>query len=422
MELAELNPLPRQFETKGLKSNAMLIIEPRYRRLFGVLFTVFLLFGTSLTIIGATLPKILSEFGWDYLIAGTVLGAGSVAFFVSTFIAGYLVKCSGPKPTMLCGVTLEILGMAFFATTPDPLTNTLLSVLIGIGQGLVEIAVSWSTLHIDPQGSGRPMNMMHGAFAVGAILGPLAVSVMIQSGLDWTVIFRAMAFIFILLTVLLLLTPMPQIDGRRPEPGEKTEGISKHPAYWLSFFALFLYMGVDLGVSTWVAEYFVAVFAYSKSASALLVSLFWAGLLAGRFGVPLLYNGGRKDMVLVGLSTLAALSINMLALLGFTPPNSITDHIGPILVLLAGLGCSLYYPAVITLLGRCFPHAQSQALGFAATGGGIGAFVFPLFMSAIAERWGLRVGFATYGVFAIAMTVVAGRLVAFAKNNASPRD
>ena len=77
------------------------------------------------------------------------------------------------------------------------------------------------------------------------------------------------------------------------------------------------------------------------------------------------------------------------------------------LVFLSGLGSSIFYPAVITLLGACFPQAQSQAIGFAATGGGIGSFVFPFIMSALSQGWGLRAGFATYAVFGVAMTLAA---------------
>ena len=78
---------------------------------------------------------------------------------------------------------------------------------------------------------------------------------------------------------------------------------------------------------------------------------------------------------------------------------------------LAGLGCSIYYPAVITLLGKCFPDVQSQVIGAAATGGGVGgAFIFPFLMSAIAQNWNIQAGFATYAVFAVAMTGVAAWL------------
>jgi len=81
-----------------------------------------------------------------------------------------------------------------------------------------------------------------------------------------------------------------------------------------------------------------------------------------------------------------------------------------VLVALAGLGCSICYPEVITLLGKCFPHAQGQAIGFAATGGGIGSFVFPFAMSAISQHWGIRAGFATYAVFAVVTAALAAGL------------
>ena len=393
----------------------MPLIEPRFRALFLSLFALFILYGTSFTIIGATLPKILADFHWDYLAAGIVLGAGAVTYFLSTFAAGHLIKHWGPKPTILLGLVLDVVGLSFFATSPDPLGNALLSALIGLGQGAVEVGVNWATLRIDTHHTGRPMNLMHGAFAVGAILGPLAVGLLMQSGLAWTVVYRGMAVIFALLAVLTAFTRLPPAEPSSAEHDEARERLSANPAYWLSFVALFLYVGVELGVSNWVAEYFVAVFAYAPDASAMLVSLFWLGLLAGRFGVPLLYKGSRHDAVLVGLSALATAAIILLTLLGHATPSPVVINIGKALVFLAGLGCSIYYPTVITLLGKCFPHAQSQVIGFAATGGGIGAFVFPFLMSAIAQNWGIRAGFATYGVFAVAMTAVGVWLAVIAR-------
>ncbi len=384
----------------------MPLIEPRHRLLFLALFGVFTVFGTSMTIIGAALPKILASFGWSYLVAGMVLGANAVAYFSFTFVGGFAIKRLGPKRTMVLGLSISALGLLFFGSTADPLTNILLSALIGVGQGFVEITVNWSTLRIDTARSGRPMNLMHGAFAVGAILGPLALGVLVKAGFDWITVYHGMTGIFAALAVAIALIPMnlsSQDDAAEASP----QRLSAHPAYWLSFLALFFYVGVELGVSNWVAEYFVKVFATPAAESALLVSLFWAGLLAGRFGVPLLYHGTRQNRVLLGFSTLATVSIAGLSLLGFLPVGAMTHGAGLTLVFLSGLGCSVYYPAVITLLGNCFPQAQSQAIGFAATGGGVGAFLFPFAMSALAQGWGIRTGFATYAVFSIAMTGAA---------------
>ena len=384
----------------------MPLIEPRFRLIFAALFGVFMVFGTSMTIIGAALPKILVSFGWSYFAAGLVLAANSVAYFTFTFVGGYLVKHFGPKRTMLSGLAIGALGMLFFAATPDPMTNILLSALMGIGQGCVEISVNWATLRLDTRQTGRPMNLMHGAFAVGAIIGPLALSALVGAGFDWVAIYRWMSACYAAMALLILGLPMALSSAADNAPAGEAR-LSRHAAYWLGFVALFFYVGVELGVSNWVAVYFVSTLSYPAATSGLLVSVFWAGLLAGRFGVPLLYHGQRQDMVLMGFSVLATLAIAGLCLLSFLPLGAGTAELGAALVFLSGLGCSIFYPAVITLLGGCFPQAQSQAIGFAATGGGIGAFVFPFAMSALAQGWGLRAGFATYAVFGVAMTLAA---------------
>ena len=384
----------------------MTLIAPRHRPLFLALFGVFTIFGTSMTIIGATLPRILESFGWSYLVAGLVLGANAVAYFTFTFVGGFAIKALGPKLTLTTGLAIAALGLAFFAATPDPVTNIMLSFLIGIGQGFVEITVNWSTLRLDSARSGRPMNLMHGGFAVGAILGPLALGLLLRFGFDWTTVYQLMSGVFALLAIVMALMPMPlgtDDEARDTIP----QRLASHPAYWLSFLALFFYVGVELGVSNWVAAYFVSVFAYPPTQSAFLVSLFWIGLLAGRFGVPLLYHGQRQDRLLIGFSALATLSIGGISLLGALPVMALTEAVGLVLVFGAGLGSSIFYPVVITLLGNTFPKAQSQAIGFAATGGGVGAFLFPFLMSALAQGYGIRAGFATYAVFAVAMTAAA---------------
>ncbi len=278
--------------------------------------------------------------------------------------------------------------MLFFAATPDPLTNMLLCALIGIGQGCLEVGANWATLRIDTEGKGRPMNLMHSAFAFGAILGPLAVGLLLKAGLDWITVYRGIAAVLAALAVLAM--PLNMRLGSTPTAQTTApQRLRSNPAYWISFVALFCFVGVELGLTGWIAEYFVQVFAYQPGQSAFLVSLFWIGMLAGRLGVPLLYHGPHQGEMLIALSGLATLSTAGLCLLGLTPASALTQSIGLGLVFLAGLGCSIYYPAVMSLLGKRFPQAQSQAIAFAATGGGI------------------RTGFAAYVIVAVAMTLAA---------------
>jgi fucose permease len=380
----------------------MALVESRFRTLYGTLFAIFILFGISMTIIGATLPKILVDFSWSYATAGLVLGAGAVGYFLATYAAGFMVSSIGPRMTMVVGLSLVITGLIFFASVPSPLVNFLLSFGIGVGQGCIELTVNWSTLRMEKSGSGRAMNLMHGAFAAGAFAGPFFIGLLIGANLSWTLIYRGMAVLLVGILAVMLGMPFSAL-GR--DAGHTTTGSRKalysHPAYWLGFIALLVYVGVELGVSNWIAEYFVTTFKTGAAVGSFMVSLFWGGLLLGRFGIPMLYRGKRSDTVLLLMSILMSASIVMLTVIGFIGNGSTARTLSAVFAVLSGLGCSIVYPMVVTMIGSIFPHAQSEAVAFAGTGGGIGAFVFPFLMANIATAWGIRAGFATYAVFSV---------------------
>jgi fucose permease len=396
----------------------MALVEAQFRRLYAVLFSIFVLFGISMTIIGATLPKILADFGWSYTTAGAVMAAGAVSYFGATYTAGFLIAAIGAKPTMLMGLVLEILGLLFFAKSPSALINLLLNAGIGIGQGFLELTVNWSTLRMEKSGHGRAMNLMHGAFAAGAFIGPFIVGILIQQNLSWTLVYRGMAILFAGIFVLIAALSFASLgkDRGHSTPNGRKD-LLRHPAYWLGFITLLLYVGVELGISNWIAEYFVSTYRASAASGSFMVSLFWVGLLAGRFGVPLLYRGNRQGFILLFMSILMSLSVILLSALGFVAPNGVILNLARILAFFAGLGCSIIYPMVVTRIGAAFPDTQSEAVAFAAMGGGVGAFAFPFLMAALASAFGIQVGFASYGLFSLAVVASSAILIQITKKH-----
>ncbi len=393
----------------------MALVERQFRTLYATLFSVFVLFGTSMTIIGATLPKILGDFGWSYTTAGAVIAAGAVGYFVAAYLAGLLIAAIGPRTTIMIGLGLEISGLLFFAALPSPLVNLFLYLAIGLGQGCIELTVNWATLRMEKSGSGRAMNLMHGAFAAGAFVGPFIIGLLIAADLSWTLVYRGIAVLFIVVWAILFVLPFKALGG---DAGHEHRGSRRalfaHPAYWLGFGALLFYVGVELGVSNWIAEYFVTVFGAGPATGSFMVSLFWAGLLLGRFGVPLVYRGRRSDLVLLSMSLLLMVSVILLSALGYFFGGPAAMAGAAVFSGLAGLGSSIVYPMVVTMLGAIFPRTQSEAVAFAAMGGGIGAFAFPFLMSWIASVFSIRAGFATYAVFSVVVVVLNVVLIRYA--------
>ncbi|HCM26505.1 MAG: hypothetical protein A2Z99_10770 [Treponema sp. GWB1_62_6] len=390
----------------------MSMVEKPFRSLYATLFSIFILFGTSMTIIGATLPRILSDFSWDYATAGAVIAAGAVGYFMSTFAAGVFVAKFGARAVILAGLALEISGLTFFAATPSAPLNLALNLAIGIGQGFIELTVNWATLRMDKSGTGRAMNLMHGAFAAGAFAGPFAIGLLLGADLPWAYIYRGIAVLFVFVAITVAFLPFTALGEERKQAKiDKKVSLLGHPAYWLGFFALLLYVGVELGVSNWIAEYFVSVFGAAAATGSFMVSLFWGGLLLGRFGFPLFLKDARQGVVLISMSILMTVSVVALAAFSLLEAGPYVIPFAVTVSFLAGLGCSIVYPIVVTFVGGIFPGAQSEAIGFASMGGGIGAFVFPYLMANVSGVWGLGAGFATYAFFSLAVVAACVGLV-----------
>jgi fucose permease len=361
----------------------------------------FMLFGVTLTIIGATLPKIIREFQWSYTATGAVIAAGSIGYFVSTFLSGILLQWLNPKLIIVAGLAIQAMGLSLFAARPVVLLNLLLHFLIGLGQGGTEVVVNFSVVRIERSGQSRLMSLMHAAFAVGGIIGPFAVGTIIAAGLSWQMIYRMMALLSLLMASTLSLLSFSRLGGESAESGDEPRVIEllRHPLLILSFLILFLYVGTELGVSAWVAEYYVKILGASDSVGAYMVSVFWMGLLIGRLGVSFGYGGYRQAELLFALASTCTVALLFAVLMKGT-------WLAGAGFFISGLGYSAIYPVVMALVGKHFKRGQGVAIGFTSTGGGIGAFAFPFFMAAIADRFGIQRGFFFYVILDVVMTAL----------------
>jgi fucose permease len=376
----------------------MQIVASRYRSLFLTLFATFILFGTTSTVVGAALPTILEQFHWSYGVAGILMAAGSLGSFLAMYIVGHVIDKLGARAILAFGFAMETLSLLFFGATPSPVLNTVLYFLVGVGQACLEAGVNWVCFRIDEEGGGRPMNIMHGAFSIGAVVGPFIVGMLLKSSVSWAILYRAIAILYVGLLVVVFFVPLqrlPKAEKAKASSAPKRKSVLPY----IGFIALLFYVGTELGLSNWSAEYFVRVFGYDAAAASFTVSVFWGGLALGRFGFPVFLKRARPDGLLVALSCLLAAAIIALALLGSGGPAA--APLALVAVALAGLGASCVYPSVITLVGRASPENPGTAIGLAAAGGSFGSFAFPFLMSAIATAKGVQAGFAFYALMAL---------------------
>ena len=373
------------------------------RRLYILFLLGFMTFGVVFTVIGAALPQVIRTFHWSYTLTGLVLAMSAVGYFLSTFLCGILVQRIPPKKVLLFGLILGAVSMSLFVRWPSPWLNLVLNLSIGLCQGAVELVTNLEVIHMESRGKSRLMNLMHSAFCVGGIVGPAAVGLLQRLGASGLAAFMMAAGLLALMAVLFgtfRFPPIRQTEERRDSRGL---AILLQPLLLLVTLLLLLYVGAELGVSTWISEYFVRVHGTTVSSGAFAVSLFWIGLLVGRFSLSMAYRGSRQEYLVLGLSLLSTAALGIVLLVTSTWALAFA-------VFLTGLGFSGIYPLSLTIVGRYY--RSGMAVGTVTTGGGIGSFTFPFLMAVLAERMGMRGGFWFYLGLSGVLVILSAVLIA----------
>ncbi len=392
-------------------------LEPGHRVLFASMLGSFMLFGLNMTAVGAVLPKVLRDFGWSYTTTAVVLYASALGYFIATFISGVLIHRLGPRKVIVGGLLVQAVGLGLFGLTGSAAVNTALRLLSGAGAAGTEVVVNFGVVRMERGGQSRLMNLMHAAFAAGSVASPLVVLLIAEMGASWQTIFQLGSALSLIMAAAMAAMPFSRLDvpvKAGHEPARLGE-VLRNPLVILGSLILMMYVGVEIGVTDWVAEYCVKTMSASPTYAGVLVSVFWVGLLAGRVGVSALYHGQRQGRLLLGMGVTSTAAMVALA---FTPSVAGVA----VAVFVAGLGFSAIYPVIMALLGRHLHTGQSLAVAMASTGGGIGAFVFPFTMTAVFDQIGIQRGFGLYaGLTGVMLVLVIAAVGVVKKMEAQGR-
>ena len=368
------------------------------------------MFGASMTVFGATIPSIIRLYDWSYSTAGVVLAASAVGYFSSTFISGFLVKKIGSRWMVVSTLLLEGVSFLFFARFPSIALNTLLNFLIGFGQGGTEVVSNVTVIRYERDGKSRLMNLLHASFCVGAFAGPIGVASLVSSAIGWKLVFPSIGVVILIITAVFLTQKFPDnhiADDMRlaPPPGEVSADSHARPSSgWKLLLAMYvlmilLYVGIELSMSNWSAEYFVARLESSESVGAMMVAVLWIGLFVGRLGLSFFYHGTRQELVLLALNAASAFFLFCMLLSSSLVASTLY-------VFLIGIGLSGVYPLVMSLVGKS--SQSTVAVGLVSTGGGIGSFSFPFILAFIADRLGIHRAFYFCLFVGVAMVLLTG--------------
>ena len=289
-----------------------------------------------------------------------IIAAGTI---VSSLQSSRLTARFGTGRVTAFSVLLTAAALLGFSISRSYLELCLWAVPYGLGAGCVDASLNnYVALHY----ASRHMSWLHCMWGVGASLGPAILGLALSGGQSWSMGYRSIAALQILLTAVLFLS-LP-LWGRAPSTGDQ-DGPSPAPAaralslpqivripgakkVMLTFYC---YCALEQTTGLWASSYLTLYKGVPAETAASYASMFFIGITAGRalngFAAMKLND---VQMVRMGELIIACGVVVM-----FLPLGAGVSLAGLVII---GLGCAPVYPCLIHATPEHFGADRSQAV------------------------------------------------------------
>ena len=336
-----------------------------------------------------------TEFQLSGAEAGLLPFFGFVAFALFSVPAGVLADRQGRRFLLLLSLGVVLAGQLVASVSVSSYRGLLGAVFL-IGVGMAALQVAGNPMMRDVSAPGRyARNLTFAQFlkSLGSISGPYLTTLIVSMGLAWFRIFPVFAAVTLVTLVASLFLPAgrPARQGsdevdERPASVSASFALLKEPAVALAVLGIFLYVGAEVGLNSWLATFLARSFGMDlgSSATRLGPGLFFVALASGRLmgSVVLNFLDARRFFRLSALLGLAGLALLFAG-------ERIAAVAG---IVLCGLGFANIWPLVFALTIERRPE-RSGALSGLMCMAIFGGALLPAVMGFAADRSGLRAAF-----------------------------
>jgi fucose permease len=255
-----------------------------------LIYLAFISLGLPDSLLGSAWPVINAELSVPVGHAGYISIVVSCGTIVSSIFSHRVIRKIGTGKVLVISVSMTAAALLGFYFSPWFFLFIIFAVPLGLGAGAVDAALNE---FVAEHYAAKHMNWLHCFWGVGAMLGPLLMSALLNTGHGWRSGYLSISVIQFGLVVLLAfslpmwkkrenpLQPLPVQAGQAPAK-QGLFAAFKVKGAALAMPAFFLYTTVESTVGLWGASYLVGARGFAPESAAGWVSLFFLGITAGR--------------------------------------------------------------------------------------------------------------------------------------------
>jgi MFS transporter, FHS family, L-fucose permease len=380
-----------------------------------VLSTIFFTWGALTSLNDVLIPHLKAVFEMGYARSMLVQFAFFSTYLVMSLPAGRVVARVGYKASIVIGLLVAGVGaLAFYPAAKVPSYALFLLALCVLATGITLLQVAanpYISLIGDPRYASSRLTLAQALNSLGttlapSLIGPLILSVGVLGAQQIAQLEPAQAEAYriaqagavqgpylgiaaglAVLAMLVYLLRLPPLTEAREDPGAHTLGqVLRHPQLRLGVIAIFVYVGAEVGISSFLINYLedARIGALDAVTATQYVSYYWGGAMVGRFlGSALMRRISPHTLLCLFALTAIALLITTMSTVGAVAMWS---------VVAIGLFNSIMFPTLFTfgIEGLGTETSKASSLLVMAIFGGA---VIPVLMGKLADHVGVQPAF-----------------------------
>ena len=360
------------------------------RLLFYTLFLAYICAGIISVLPGASLLLLAENTHVSIAIAGSSFTLSAFGFIIGVLIAGLFSTRLNSKYILMGG-----LGLMSLAGTITPVTHSFSVLLIaqlikGIGFGMIDVSINTIVTLAFQDTLGETLNNVHSSYGIGALSGPLLLSLSLQMLNEalWAYLVGAVAGFVVIF--LLMRQTVPEIPRQNATQKQQQPMLYRNvflePLLWFMALQIALYVGAELGFGSWIVTVLSQSAAISLALAAPAATAFFLGLTIGRLlGGQVLRRGWLSENRLLYVSILGGFISGIVVAIF---PGLIVVSFGA--SVLVGLFYGPLFPGIMAMASRQFANNIGIVSSVMLVSTGTAAMVLPALMGILIPVIGIN--------------------------------
>lgn len=366
---------------------------------FVAMTTLFFIWGFITALNDILIPHLKAAFDLTYTEAMLVQFCFFGAYFIISPFAGKLIEKVGYQRGIIIGLLTIAAGCLLFypAAEVEVYAIFLLGLFI-LASGVTILQVSANPyvaiLGSETTAASR-LNLAQAINSLGHTLGPAFGAALIFGGTATVIAATAVQLPYLILASVMIITAvvfsriqLPVITNvENADAAESTtDSIFKHPPLLFGTLAIFLYVGAEVSIGSFLVNFFAEshIGDLSEHEASKMVSYYWGAAMTGRF------IGAALMRVIKPTYLLAINAIMVIVLIALTISSK--GNVAMWAVICVGLFNSIMFPTIFTLAIKGLGPLTGRGSGLLCQAI-VGGAIIPMFQGVAADATSVQASF-----------------------------